>query len=376
MSNRRDRSNQRDPRELSQQSPGHSGYAGRGISHEERMRDDDSASRFPGRERPGGARAEAQRGGELSNQGRGPGRDDRDREPRNAGREEGYYGSGGSYGYGGSFNHGGEPGYEADRYRAGGDPGRGNEEFYESTGGFGHDVSGYGRQGFGYPGREENRRGFPGGGTHQGGGRGYFSEDNNRTASGRGYFNEDARQGFTQNAGYWQTGGSRSGSAHDDGPQRAGGSGYGSADRHSDGRGHDGGGRGPGQHYGGGQPARGPYYGRMPQGYTRSDERIREDVCERLAHGHIDPSNVSVKAENGVVTLEGTVSSRHDKFHVEELVDGVLGVKEVDNRLRVRRAGDAAQAGESATQPGEGQAGEPREQGEKPRNGNVNGARS
>jgi hypothetical protein len=202
-----------------------------------------------------------------------------------------------------------------------------------------------------------------GGGTHQSGGRGYFSEDNNRTSSGRGYFNEDARQGFTQNAGYWQTGGSRTGSSSD----QSGGSGYGNADWHSDGRGHEGGGRSPSnQHFGANQPARGPYYGRMPQGYTRSDERIREDVCERLAHGHIDPSNLSVKVEAGTVTLEGSVQSRQDKFHAEEVVESVLGVKDVDNRLRVRR-GD---------EPSRDQTRESREQGDKPSNGNINGARS
>jgi hypothetical protein len=58
--------------------------------------------------------------------------------PSEAGQLEGYYGSGGSYGYGGGFEHEGEPGYEEPP------PGRhvlGDEEFYESTGGFGHDMT-------------------------------------------------------------------------------------------------------------------------------------------------------------------------------------------------------------------------------------------
>jgi hypothetical protein len=373
MSNRRERPNPRDPREQpseSQRGPGHSSFAQRGLSHEERMRDDDSARRFPGHD-PAAGRTGYGQGRGYEGQSNYPQQGERGRTPgsEQGGRaqEEGYYGSGGSYGYGGAFEHGGAPGYRESEYRAGGDPGRGNEEFYESTGGFGHDVSGYGRQGMGYPGREENRRGVSGGGTHQAGGRGYFSEDNNRTSSGRGYFNEDARQGFTQNAGYWQTGGSRTGSPTDQSGGGGGGSGYGNADWHSDGRGHEGGGRSPSnQQFGGGQPPRGPYYGRMPQGYTRSDERIREDVCERLAHGHIDPSNVSVKVESGTVTLEGSVQSRNDKFHVEEVVEGVLGVKDVDNRLRVRRGDEQARESSPAS----------REQGDKPSNGNVHGARS
>ena len=35
-------------------------------------------------------------------------------------------------------------------------------------------------------------------------------------------------------------------------------------------------------------------YGQPPKGYTRSDERIREDVCERLTHEDVDAGNVEV----------------------------------------------------------------------------------
>jgi len=48
----------------------------------------------------------------------------------------------------------------------------------------------------------------------------------------------------------------------------------------------------------------GPYVGRGPRGYQRSDERIREDVCDRLtAHGMVDASDVDVRTENGEITL-------------------------------------------------------------------------
>ncbi|PZX33807.1 putative RNA-binding domain; G/S rich motif (fragment) [Cupriavidus phytorum] len=75
-----------------------------------------------------------------------------------------------------------------------------------------------------------------------------------------------------------------------------------------------------------------------PKGYRRSDERVREDVCERLAmNPYIDVGEVSVEVANGVVTLDGTVSERREKYVVEEIADAVFGVTEVDNRLRVQR---------------------------------------
>jgi hypothetical protein len=81
--------------------------------------------------------------------------------------------------------------------------------------------------------------------------------------------------------------------------------------------------------------SKGRFFGRTPQGYTRSDERIREDVCDQLMYGHVDPSAVSVTVSEGEVTLEGRVEQRRDKYAVEEIAASVLGVREVNNRLRV-----------------------------------------
>lgn len=83
------------------------------------------------------------------------------------------------------------------------------------------------------------------------------------------------------------------------------------------------------------QPA-GPHRGRGPKGYKRSDERIHEDVCERLMHDRfIDASNVEVAVSNGEVTLSGTVSSRGLKRRAEDLVEMASGVTHVQNNLRV-----------------------------------------
>lgn len=80
----------------------------------------------------------------------------------------------------------------------------------------------------------------------------------------------------------------------------------------------------------------GSYQGRGPKGYKRSDERIREDVCERLTEDpFIDASNVEVDVRNGEVTLSGTVASRGLKYRAEDLVEAVSGVTHVQNNVRV-----------------------------------------
>jgi len=91
---------------------------------------------------------------------------------------------------------------------------------------------------------------------------------------------------------------------------------------------------------------------RGPKGYKRSDERIREDVNDRLAQqDQLDPSEIEVSVANAEVTLTGTVDSRHEKFIAEEIADDVSGVNEVHNQLRVRRAQSAmtGQSTESST---------------------------
>jgi hypothetical protein len=83
---------------------------------------------------------------------------------------------------------------------------------------------------------------------------------------------------------------------------------------------------------------RGPHYGKGPKGYKRSDERIREDVCDCIARqGHIDASDVEVKVEQGTVTLSGTVGQRHQKRVLEQMVERLQGVDDVRNELRLKR---------------------------------------
>jgi hypothetical protein len=91
----------------------------------------------------------------------------------------------------------------------------------------------------------------------------------------------------------------------------------------------------------------GPHRGRGPKGYRRSDERIREEVGERLTEDpHVDASEIEVAVGDGEVTLSGTVNTRFEKRHAEDLSEAVSGVSHVQNNLRVRPAGMSA--GESA----------------------------
>ena len=77
--------------------------------------------------------------------------------------------------------------------------------------------------------------------------------------------------------------------------------------------------------------------GKAPKGYTRSDTRIREDVCERLMYSPYDASEVEVTVSQSEVTLSGVVHTRADKWGIEDVAEAVLGVREVHNRIRLVR---------------------------------------
>ena len=97
------------------------------------------------------------------------------------------------------------------------------------------------------------------------------------------------------------------------------------------------------------------FRGRGPRGYRRSDQRILEDVCDRLTEDHdIDASDIDVKVEAGEVTLEGTVDERRLKWLAEEIASRCSGVVDVHNHLRVKRHQGQA-AGEDMQRVAEGQ---------------------
>lgn len=78
--------------------------------------------------------------------------------------------------------------------------------------------------------------------------------------------------------------------------------------------------------------------GRGPAGYRRSDERIHEDVNDRLTDDPmLDASDIEVLVSQAEVTLNGTVHRREDKRRAEDIAEAVSGVTHVQNNLRLQR---------------------------------------
>ena len=78
--------------------------------------------------------------------------------------------------------------------------------------------------------------------------------------------------------------------------------------------------------------------GRLASGdpVVRSDEQLREDICDQLRRNDdIDASEVSVEVKSGIVVIEGAVPERKMKHLIEDVVGACLGVKAIENNIRV-----------------------------------------
>ena len=83
-----------------------------------------------------------------------------------------------------------------------------------------------------------------------------------------------------------------------------------------------------------------------PKGYKRSDERISDDVHQRLADdAWLDATNINVSVSGGEVTLSGTVDSREAKHRAERIVEDLSGVNHVQNNIRVQHGSYFTTAG-------------------------------
>ncbi len=112
--------------------------------------------------------------------------------------------------------------------------------------------------------------------------------------------------------------------------------------------------RGPGEDY----ESEGPFSGVGPKGYLRSDERIREDVCDRMmAHGQLDAHGIEVEVREGEVWLRGEVDNRGAKRLAENIADAVPGVLDVHNRLKIVGLTGRKEWAEAAAKAGQGQEG-------------------
>ena len=177
---------------------------------------------------------------------------------------------------------------------------------------------------------EDQHNTGPYGYRHRYGG-GYYEDHNRGGRRGGGEaYGRNEEEGYTQDIGRQHTDmqGNRSqlitGARGSDYARAYGG---GESERYNAGTGY--GSRNP-------QMTEGSHRGKGPKNYERSQDRIREDVCERLTDdAMIDATNVEVRVENNEVVLNGTVHNREEKRRAEDLAEAVAGVRNVENRLRV-----------------------------------------
>jgi hypothetical protein len=81
----------------------------------------------------------------------------------------------------------------------------------------------------------------------------------------------------------------------------------------------------------------GMHSGKGPLSFRRSDERLREVVCDRLTDDpFIDATDIEVEVNNCEVVLKGTVDNMDARRRTEDIVDGINGVVHVANCLRLR----------------------------------------
>ena len=77
--------------------------------------------------------------------------------------------------------------------------------------------------------------------------------------------------------------------------------------------------------------------GKGPKSYKRSDVRIFEDICRRMTENqYLDASDIDVSVQDGDVVLTGSVDGRYEKRLAADLGETAYGVRNVENRLKIR----------------------------------------
>lgn len=91
-----------------------------------------------------------------------------------------------------------------------------------------------------------------------------------------------------------------------------------------------------------GPPGTSDFRGKGPKNYTRSDEKIKDDVSEALYRNtHVDATRIEVHVSKGIVTLKGFVSDRKQKKEAERAIDYCAGVVDVFNEIHVQEDSQA-----------------------------------
>jgi osmotically-inducible protein OsmY len=103
-----------------------------------------------------------------------------------------------------------------------------------------------------------------------------------------------------------------------------------------------------------GRATSGRFGGLGPRGWQRSDDRIKEDLCERMSeHPYLDASDIEIRVVSSEVTLTGSVDNRYAKRLAEDIAESVSGVRDVHNQIRV----NSRTEGQDAQPPQPGQRG-------------------
>ena len=72
---------------------------------------------------------------------------------------------------------------------------------------------------------------------------------------------------------------------------------------------------------------------------VRIDERIRQQVCQRLCEdAQLDASGIAVSVAEREVLLRGQVLDQRARFQAEDLAAGVFAVRGVQNQLATRKS--------------------------------------
>ena len=100
-------------------------------------------------------------------------------------------------------------------------------------------------------------------------------------------------------------------------------------------------------------------YRMMQEHYPALYDRIKEAVNDALEdHHELDASEIEVQVQGGEVTLTGTVTDRRQKRLAEDCLEGLRGVKDIHNQLRVQAQGaQGTQNSRSQGSEGQGQLG-------------------
>jgi hypothetical protein len=81
----------------------------------------------------------------------------------------------------------------------------------------------------------------------------------------------------------------------------------------------------------------GNHKGKGPKGYRRTDDLIKEDICEALYRNTgVDASEIEIFVKDGVVKITGFVTSPEQKMMAESAIENLTGIDEIFNDLSVR----------------------------------------